>query len=355
MTLYWFLLAIPALLALVYPLSEPRGPLSLAHRSALIGFAVLYALVAMLRYEVGGDWSHYLDMYDTIRPGGLTAAMTVTDPLFAAVLWISGLFDAGTYPTNGLCALLLAGGVARVAGDTRNPWLAMAMAVPYLLIVVGMGYVRQAGALGLILFAAGSLARGHTTRTLVYLMLALGFHSTSIVVWPFFAWALANRNRLRIFLLTTFGSSIFFVLVSSRLDQFGEGYLENEYESGGALVRLLMGLLPALLMLARWRSFEVATRARPLWLGFAFANLAAFIALGLSPSSTAVDRIALYFSAVQVVTMGNIVRLTGTSPSLALLLRILVLSIVIAVQVIWLVYATHSSFWVPYKTVLGFL
>lgn len=355
MTIYWILLAIPAVMAFIYPLSEPRGPLSLGQRAALLGFALLYAVVAMLRYEVGGDWHQYLVMYDVVRSYGPVDAMASTDPLFGLTLWVSNQLDAGIYVPNGICALLLGLGVARVAGDTRNPWLAMAMAVPYVFIVVGMGYVRQGAALGLILLAAGAVARGHTVRSMIFLALSLGFHSTSVVVWPFFAWALATRNKLRIFMLATVGSAIFFVLVSSRLEQFDQGYLESEYDSSGALVRLLMGLIPALLMLARWKHFEVATRARPLWLGFAIANVLLFVALGLSPSSTAVDRMAVYFSVVQIVTMGNIIRLTGASERTGLFLRVLAFGTVSAVQLVWLVYATHASYWVPYHTVLAFL
>ncbi len=353
MTIYWILLAIPALIALAYSLDEYPGWLSLGHRAMLFAFALFYALVAMLRFEVGGDWGAYVRMYDDVRMSSLGDSLSITDPAFALLLWVSAQLGISVYLANGIAALLLALGIVRLAATTRNPWAAVTISVPYLLIVVGMGYVRQAAAIGLVLSAIVTLGRGQTLRTMINLGLALAFHSTSIIVWPLFAAVMARRNKLQVALIAVLGTAGFLFLVSSRLGTFETGYVDEAYDSSGALVRLLMGLVPSLLLLARFRSFSAPGQTRGLWLLFALANLGFFIALGVAASSTAVDRLALYFAPVQIIVFGEMAALVRSSRQTRLLLRLALVAVAIAVQMVWLLYATHASYWVPYKSVLS--
>ena len=83
MTIYWILLAIPALIGLAYSFEEYPGWVSLGHRVMLFAFAVFYAIVAMLRFEVGGDWGAYLQMYEDIRMSSLGASLSIimTNPM----------------------------------------------------------------------------------------------------------------------------------------------------------------------------------------------------------------------------------------------------------------------------------
>ena len=353
MTIYWILLAIPALIGLAYSFEEYPGWVSLGHRAMLFAFAVFYAIVAMLRFEVGGDWGAYAGMYEDIRMSSLSASLTITDPAFALLLWLSAQLALNVYVANGIAALLLALGMVRLAATTRNPWAAVMISVPYLLIVVGMGYVRQGAAIGLVLLAVVALGRGRGVQTMINLALALAFHTTSIIVWPLFAAVMARRNKVQVAAITVFGTIGFLALVSSRLGKFEAGYVDETYDSSGALVRLLMGLVPSLLLLARYRSFTATGPTRTLWLYVALGNVAMFIALGLVSSSTAVDRLALYFAPIQLVVFGEMAALVGSSRQTRILLRFALIAVAVAVQMVWLLYATHASYWVPYKTILS--
>lgn len=51
----------------------------------------------------------------------------------------------------------------RFARSQPDPWLAVLVAVPYLVIVVAMGYSRQAVAIGILLAGLGRLERGGST------------------------------------------------------------------------------------------------------------------------------------------------------------------------------------------------
>ena len=72
----------------------------------------------------------------------------------------------------------------------------------------------------------------------------------------------------------------------------------------------------------------------------------------LITSSTAVDRVSLYFSVIQLVFFANISQLLRFSGRMELFGRLLVAGTAVAVQLVWLVFATHADSWVPYKTIV---
>lgn len=201
MLIYFLLLGAAALFALAVPTSDGQR-VGLNQTLAFAAFGLFYFLVATLRYEIGGDWFPYLVMLDDVRTGALGETRAWTDPAFGLLLVLSSAVGGGIYLVNGICALILFYGVVRVAIQTKEPWLALTVAVPYLLIVVGMGYVRQAAAIGLVLAATDAVRRERPSRAIVQLGVAVMFHSTAIVALPLFAMALANRNKLRILILS---------------------------------------------------------------------------------------------------------------------------------------------------------
>jgi EpsG family len=355
MAIYWLLFAFPALMALAYPVNQPRYGYGLGHGLAMMAFVLFYAVVGGLRYETGGDWLTYEAMFEEIRTDSFLYAVGRTDPLYGALDWFSAQLGLGLYFVNGTCCFLLVLGTSRAAQRMKEPWLAVLMAVPYLLIVVGMGYVRQGAAIGLILYALASLDRSRPARTLILLVMAAGFHSTAMFTFPFFGFAIARRNRLLTLVGIALAAALYQFVLAPRLNSFDAGYINTQYDSSGALTRVMMGVLPALFVLARWRRFVAEPRARIVWMLIGLANLAALVALALSPSSTAVDRVALYFSVIQLLAFGEFRDLANVSPKTVLLARLMLIAIAASVQVVWLVYAVNSQYWVPYQSVLQFL
>lgn len=351
MLIYWLLFAFPALFSLAYSGRAGRRVGGAGQNLAIFSFVVFYTLVGALRFEVGGDWGNYLDIFDDIRTDTLSYALTATDPLYGLLNWVSAQLGTDIYLVNGVCCWILGVGTVAIARQFREPWLAITMAVPYLLIVVGLGYVRQGAAIGLILIALASLERSRPIRTLVYLTLAVGFHSTAAIGFPLFTLSMVQRHRVLALVLAIIGAVAFVFFIAPQFGKFQAGYLEAEYDSQGALVRVLMGFLPAALVLARWRLFPIYGRSRSVWLLIALTNVAAMVALALSPSSTAVDRIALYVSVIQLAAFGESRALIGMSDRVVLMLRLMLIGIAAAVQTIWLVFATNATGWVPYQSI----
>jgi hypothetical protein len=351
MALYWIIFGYAALMALTFPI-EHRERLAVAHGAAMLLFLLGYVVLATMRYEIGGDWKSYQAMYEETAQVGLIDAVTNNDPLFGAILWALSHLQFGVYVANGLCAALMALGVVRVGLTTRDPWLAIVMAIPYLLIVVGMGYVRQAGAIGLLMLAVTALNRRHYPATIGKLVLAAGFHSTSGIALPIFGLAMAPRRRWLSIILAAVGLTAFAYLFAMKFSIYQVGYLENKYNSSGAVVRLAMNAMPATLLLLRWRHFPIVGPARTIWSSYAVLSLATLIILRISPSSTAIDRLSLYFAPVQIIVCGTIRDLFPVRRMAAYPVRMMVVAVAAAVQIVWLMFADNAYAWVPYRSVL---
>jgi EpsG family len=351
MLIYWLLFAYPALFALAYPaVQKTGGKASAGQRLALIGFVVFYTLLAGLRQDVGGDWINYQVIYDDIRLDTLSYALSSTDPLYGALNWISAQMGAEIYLVNGICGLLLVWGVTSASSKFSEPWLAIAMAVPYLLIVVGLGYVRQGAAIGMLLLAISAYERGRIVSTIVMLFIAIGFHSTAVMVFPLFGWALSRRYPFLAVIFVALSVVTYIAVVIPRIEQFDASYLQTEYDSTGAVPRVLMSAVPAALVLARLRSFAPDVRSRSVWISMAATGLFALFALAVSPSTTAVDRAALFFSPVQMAAYGEFRALSNLSQRAPLLYRSALILLAAFVQVVWLIFATNAPFWVPYHS-----
>lgn len=354
MLIYWLLFAYPAILALAAPAQvDSYGPRSAGQRLAAFGFVLFYTLLAALREEVGGDWINYIVIYEDIQLDNLAYALTSTDPLYGLSNWISAQFGLGIYLVNGICGLVLVWGVVSATAKLREPWLAITMAVPYLLIVVGLGYVRQGAAIGMLLLAISTFERGKFWRTVFLLVTAVGFHSTAVMVFPLFAWAVSRRHVFLAMFFIVLIVGAYFVVVVPRIDQFDAGYLQAEYDSLGASTRVLMSAIPSVLLLLRWRKFGEQLRASSVWVSMGIASIFAFAALAVSPSSTAVDRAALFFSPVQMVVFGEFQALTNLSARAPLIYRSALIALAAFVQVVWLVFATNAPFWVPYQSLFS--
>lgn len=108
---------------------------------------------------------------------------------------------------------------------------------------------------------------------------------------------------------------------------------------------MLMNAVPALLLIIFRRRLVSDLRERKLWLWMAVLALACLPLVNLA--STAVDRVALYFIPIQMFVFARLPRLARTT----LVRTVLVLGVIgyySVVLYVWLHYAAHAQFWVPY-------
>lgn len=323
--------------------------------STLLVLGLFLTLLIGLRDGVGGDWGNYLPYLE--RSIGLPFAeiFQEAEPGYGLLNWIAGNWVGDVYLVNTICGLVFTIGLLRFARAQPRPWLALTLAFPYLVTVVAMGYSRQGVAIGLEMLALLALQRSRLLQFLAWIALAATFHRTVLVLLVLPASTLSGGLRfsqlIRLALLTGAAYGLYSAVIAPDLDYYVQGYIEAEYESQGALIRVALCLLPALIFLPFRRRFQLPPDIQRIWTLIAALAVAAAIGLVTVASSTAVDRLALYLIPLQLFVGSRLpdTRLFGISPSQWNQLLIL---FSLAVLLVWLLFAAHAQYWLPYRNLL---
>jgi hypothetical protein len=343
---YWLLFAVFAAGAVQYhPLpgrAAQGGPIFYA-------MAAGAALMIGLRYQVGGDWSEYVEILENITQQSFWAGVRLQDPGYAALNWLVGRAGIGVWAVNLVCGIIFTWGLARFARRQPNPWLVFVVAIPYLIIVVAMGYTRQGVAIGFVLAGLAVFERSSTFRFALYLILGAAFHKSAIIILPLVALTGSRHRFVTPVLLVLTGLLVYYLFVQASVDKLMSNYVQAEYSSQGAAIRVAMNLPPAFLFLLFRKRFGLPERQEKLWRNFAYASLVALAMLMFSSSSTAVDRLALYLIPLQMFVLGRLpAAFSGRSRS-----NLMALGVVIAysalIQFVWLNYADNAASWLPYQ------
>lgn len=343
---YWVLFAICSILALT------RVDFQEISRRNQAGLGLLMFLIALMigfRFDVGGDYYNYIRVHNDLGNYGFWDVWKRIDPGYGLIDWIAGRFGLGTWVVNLICAAIFCWGLAKFLKSHPNPYLGLAVAVPYLIIVVGMGYTRQAAALGFLLAGMANFDRSRIVYFSVMCLLAVTFHKSAIVMLPVGLLAL-NHNRLVTFgLLLLLGAGLYYVFVQSSMDRLVQNYVTAVQSSQGAMMRVMMCVPPAMLLLAAGRRFRFTPDQARLYRNFAIAALVALAALLIGLPSTAVDRLALYILPIQMVVMARLVALFPQDQQSAFMLAVGIVGLYGLVLYVWLNYAINAQAWIPYQ------
>lgn len=347
---YWLLYVMTAIPALV----SGRSPRSVTISWAGILLALFITFLVGLRYEVGADWEPYVLIFDDIRYMNLGDALARTDPAYALINWMVGAAGWDIWVVNLICAAVFTWGLMTFAFRLPNPWLAIAAATPYLIVVVAMGYTRQGVAIGCLLIGLTAIQKESFAKFLFWLLIAATFHRSALVLLPLVGLAY-TRNRVLVILFGTIAAAMaYYLLVVSNLEAIIENYTENDYESQGALIRIMMNIVPALLFLFTKSRYPVNESERKMWRNFAIAALASLPLFYVVDVTTVLDRFALYMIPLQVFVLAWLPQIFGSKsgPNRLAISGVLVYSAFILL--VWLNYATHAEFWLPYQIVPAF-
>lgn len=343
---YWLLFFVCAIGAFLYRHRSDSG----GQRTPLLVAAGLFiSLMVGLRFEVGGDWFAYVHIFERLHYVSLGSALSMSDPGYAAVNWIVQELGFDIWLVNLICASIFTWGLMHFVSRQPNPWLAIAVAVPYLIVVVAMGYTRQAVAIGFIMAALGSVRELSVVRFSLLILLAATFHKTAIVMLPLMALSQTRNKIIRVGLFAVLFLILFQLFVSSELDRLMQNYVKDQYLSQGAAIRISMNLAAAVTFLILRKRFKLSPADDKLWLNFVFASMVLLGLFILTPSSTVVDRLALYIIPLQLFVFSRAPTALGIGGRSSGQITLAVIAYSALVLFIWLNYATHAEDWIPYK------
>ena len=343
---YLVMFVVPAVMSMLAP-TQPAAPERRLEFSWLL-VGLVFAMLIGLRFQVGGDWSNYESHYRNALGVPLKELLTRRDPGYYFLIWLSAQVGGGIILVNIVFGALFSYGLVAFCRNQPRPWLALAVAVPYLIIVVAMGYSRQGAALGLTLTGLVAVAKHRNFQFVLCIALAATFHKSAVLLVPLAALS-SPRTRLWTGLWVGIAAvALYWALLADSVDHLVYGYVEKARESDGAAIRIAMNAFPAALLLAFRSRFKWEPAERNLWSLMSLAALCAIPALLLSPSSTAVDRVALYLIPVQLFVFSRLPDVLGRHGQK----RYWVVATVLlygVVQLVWLTLGSHAAYWVPYR------
>lgn len=311
---------------------------------------VLFFLFSAFRFEVGCDWSGYLNQYQSQLGAGWEMALAHREPLWWLV--IEATQRAGLpYPwLNVFSSAIFFAGVHVLARRQPDPLGFLILLFPILIINMPMSGIRQGAAIGLICIALSAFLDRRLIRFVFWVALAAGFHSSAFVFLLLapLVWGNYTKGRLLlaailavpgVFLLATGGDAelAFSRYVDSSRDAFGAAYRTG--------VLFLSGLFFFLFLRRNWLAVFPGD--------YKLASLGALMMLAVFPivafSTVIADRLGYYFIPLQAMIFsrvpflrgGRMGRLLAAAPYVGLAL----------VLIVWTSTSRHFELcYVPYQT-----
>jgi hypothetical protein len=267
-------------------------------------------------------------------------------------LWALRQVGADYWALNVVAATIFTVGLAHFSLRLPNPYLALAVAFPYLVIAVGMSGIRQGCAIGFAFYAFSAFSRRRYLTCVVALLVGSLFHASCILLLGIVAVAMVRNTAGSLAILSLTLTMGAFVL-DSDFDKYLERYSDRNVQSGGVGFRLLMNVVPALVFLWNKKKFQGDSNYLRLWQTLSYLALALLPLLLVVPSTTALDRISLYVVPLQIFVLASFPTIMSrSSPQTEATWRLAIVGYLATALVVFLFFATFAAGWVPYKSYL---
>lgn len=341
---------IPYIIFFLIPIMFFLHPLKGSSGVKLLSWSLIIILGTLfigLRYQVGGDWSQYLYYLYQTRNVDFLTAIQIADPGYMAVNWLSQKLNLGIIGVNLFCGFCFTLGLSMFSLKQPYPWLAFMIAVPYLFIVVGMGYSRQAVALGFVMMAFSFWENGKPIKYLTFVFIGAVFHKAAVVMLPF-SILLFKRVSIYTWLIAIpIIAGIGLVLLYESISVYYEVYASGMLSSSGGLIRVILNLVPIAIAIFHLQKLQIAfPEDFKLWASMSVVAIACLPLVLIA--STAIDRIALFIAPLQIALSTRIVYVQKDGFDRAFFALFFII-LYASVLYVWLNYADNSYSWIPYQ------
>ena len=109
----------------------------------LLLVALFYWLMIGFRFQVGMDWNNYIFLYEQKKSLSLGALIFNREPGYGALIWTAAQLQWGTIFLNAVSGLIFCWGFFSFARRCPEPWIAVVVATPLLVVAFAMSGTRQ--------------------------------------------------------------------------------------------------------------------------------------------------------------------------------------------------------------------
>lgn len=305
------------------------------------------------RFEVGGDWDAYSRFFHQLK-GADVGSVLRWDPAYGALNWIgANVFGSSVVFVNSVCAAFLSAGVIGFCRILPNPSLALQLTLPYLVIVVGMGFTRQATAIGLIMWALASANESRTANSIILMVLAATFHKAAALLVPLLLWFGNTASKVSKGIILLVAATVAGALLLPTAGYSIGRYLFEDWASQGALIRALFNFSAAIVFLRFSEQLTFSDAHNNLFRAFSYAAIGFSLLLVLSPTSAIVDRMGLFLLPFQIAIFSTLPVLFAGRSFRRRLAEISLVVFAWAQFLGWFQLSPYASSWLPYRNVMA--
>ena len=312
--------------------------------------AVLYWLMIGLRFQVGMDWDNYVYIYLASRDLSFGDALFSLEPGFKLLMWLGARIGGGVIFVNAIAALVFCWGFFAFARRCPEPFLAIVVATPMLVVAFAMSGTRQAMALGIISHLFATWEKGGAVRRMWIVVIASLFHFSAIFVMMFVALSARIPAAARIAAAGAVAAVIVAVMFfwPAAMEAYSRLYVSGgqQLRAPGAIAQTGVIALAAIAYFAGRNAWNRAYGDEPLYSNLAIAAILAVPAILIS--SVGAYRFALYLWPLAMYVASGVPRAIQSGVG-RLLYRLSITAASAAILVGWLTLANNSFAWLPYK------
>ena len=315
-------------------------------------FTTFYLSVFIgLRYEVGGDWSIYLNFFDEYNQlFNINLLSTFLDHgLFYVIInKISYYIGSGYIGVNFICAIIFMTALSSFLYSSKNRWLGMLVSFPIIIVILGMGYTRQGLAFAFSLLLLKSLENNRLYLSFIYLILAILSHQTALMLLSFFIFYFWYHKKysdlIKLIIIPIFFGFIFWDKLAHLLYFYvGSGQHMTAF---GSIPRASLIIIIAVLFLF-FRKKHVYMTKYQIYIFTWIAYLIIVIAPFSFVSTITTDRLLFYLYSLKVA----FISFANLEDKKINAVVFFIISIYVFYLAVWMHFGHNSSSWVPYNFV----
>ncbi|MBY6016077.1 EpsG family protein [Qipengyuania gaetbuli] len=272
-------------------------------------WALLFALFlfSAFRFEVGCDWTGYLNQYFVYRSRSPDELLDESEPLWVGLFML--LRSLGlSYPwINVLSSGVFFLGIHALCRRQIDPLACLIFLFPILYINMPMSGIRQGAAIGIMCLAYCAFSDRAPARFIAWVLVASAIHSSALVFLLLAPLVEGNYSRSRLFLAALLAVPGGLALMSTESAQVADSrYIDTGIDAVGAIFRVGALALSAayffIVLEKKWmKRFPGDFKLAAIGALMMVATLAV-----LPVSSVIADRVAYYLIPIQAAIFARI-------------------------------------------------
>ena len=325
----------------------------------LTGLLIWIFLVIFIgfRFEVGADWFNYVRAVE--KDGDETfkdLLFRAYAPGYALLLKLCSNLNWNVYGFNIISAGIFSGGLVYFCNKLKNPFLGLLASYPYLIIVVAMGVVNQASAIGILLVGLTFYQKSNFKAFYISIALASMFHTSAFlsILIPFFDRIRLIKRKssfISLSLLASFFGILYLRYLNDIFMSLYKSYFGREMEAEGGFIKLLILLMFAVIFFIQRNKFEISNQQKNLLYSLSIICILIFFYSLTITATIATYRLSLYFYPLIIyltvyLPYTRFLKISSSTWKFVFYLyNFLFLTT-------WIFFANHSYAWLPYKNIL---